>query len=441
MSSVVSNPRAEAGPDFRSWAFVALWIFAAAVVFLRSYYAFVLPALWVDDGVALFSHFRNHPSASEILHSYHGYVSVLPNLVGWLAAKFPPTLSARLLIVYALAASSLAPVFFALPRFRCILPSDRSRIFLCVILVSLPLGNFRLASLAMFSLWNLLLIVALALLAPSPQRRLRFLLEMALLMLAVCSHPLSIVLLPLCLLRCVRSRGRNSQLAGGILAATILFYFFNGIDASGASASSALRSLGLAPVLIAHRVIFESFFGNNMREGIQAAGNAWFMQAVAGFVVAALSIWLWRTRRNWMELRTALLQTSYLILAISFLVILGRDIDPRIDPGSWGQRYSIVPQYIFLLSLGVLAVRTIPQPRTKAGWSTAAALLVGIGAVVLLNVQNTRYFRSSPHEGKRVAAFLAELQADGPHPSRPHVLSRGCWSIRIEPVSVRPDER
>ena len=61
----------------------------AAVHFFREPASYLLPPLSYEDGRDFFAFFYNHREPAAILRFYAGYVSLIPNLVGYLVLALP----------------------------------------------------------------------------------------------------------------------------------------------------------------------------------------------------------------------------------------------------------------------------------------------------------------------------------------------------------------
>jgi len=167
------------------------------ITLLRHYHAFVLPALYWEDGTRLFAFYTNNPSPIGIFRFYKGYTSLLPNLVGYLATFAPPPVTPYIMGAYSLLVTGIAYTIFYLRRFRCVEENDGVRLSVCVLLILMPLGNFAIMSSAMQSLWHLLWILILLAYAPLGSSVLGLAAQFVFLGFAIWSHPSSLFVVPL----------------------------------------------------------------------------------------------------------------------------------------------------------------------------------------------------------------------------------------------------
>ncbi|HVC97567.1 MAG TPA: hypothetical protein VND64_28050, partial [Pirellulales bacterium] len=143
---------------------VAIFVAVMSIFFWKADKVYLRPPLFFEDGRELFAYYFEHREPSSILRSYAGYVSLAPNIVGYVGGWLPVRWIPRTYSFCALFANSLACVLFYAKRFRPIVPSDTARATICLFLALMPLGDVAVLTLAMYMLWPLLIVLFLALL-------------------------------------------------------------------------------------------------------------------------------------------------------------------------------------------------------------------------------------------------------------------------------------
>ncbi len=155
-------------------ALAGLFILIATILGLRTFDAVFYPVLHCEDGTEMLAYYWNHPHPAEVFRFYMGYISLIPNIVGFLAVSlFPLHLAPYVMVLFSLSTATTAVSLFALRRFRPIMPDDKSRMLVSLILALLPLGNFAMLTNLTYSMWHLLLIALVLMAARLRNRPLR----------------------------------------------------------------------------------------------------------------------------------------------------------------------------------------------------------------------------------------------------------------------------
>lgn len=433
-------------------------------------WAFVLPTMACEDGQMMFAYYLSQPAPWGVLRFYYGYISLLPNLVGYLSAQLPPTWSPYLLVYFALLVKALAHTLFAWRRFRVVLPNDNWRWWIALGLALLPVGDVLLFTNTTYSIWNLLWILLLLTYAPLGANRLGQMAQFGLLALCIWSHPLAIVVAPL-LLYNLLTRPTERWFNGGLLLVLVL-YLALGVEWGYAERPrSLLTSVLVTPLYLLGRVVFEALWGYHLRLLLYTTGRSWLIYLPALLVVAGLVGWY---LRRWRQLAwPSQLQIGlavYAIGALTWLSIYTRAADRTTYMGEWNHRYFYVPQLLFWLGLMVAVVRertgqpaealpyrqgsyelkpaealTAVSLPTKDGdsgtWGKLSRLRLAIGLLLLLaylipmNYYHWNYLRTWPEDGVRLAEFLQAVEAyqqSGPHEGkREFFLKRDCFDLQF----------
>lgn len=427
-------------PPRLAWRLQLLVLFSAVGLFflLRSFYAFTLPDLACEDGSEMFAYYTNHPTPGYILRSYSGYISLLPNLVGYLAARLPPPLVPYALAYYALLVKTTAFTLFAGRRFRFTVANDHWRLLIVVAAALMPLGDRLLSDNATYSIWNLLLILCLLVVAPLPRRRRALFVQFGLLVLCAWSTPVAVVVAPLCLYNFLTRRRAADRWVNGGLMLAIGLYVWLAVHPAVHPADGVVRSLwqsiALTPLYLLNRVVAETLLGYHLRMAMQNQGLTWLIYLVATIFVTGLAgLYVVNRRALTRREHSYLVMTLFLITAITWFSIYARGMDSNSHMGPWNGRYFYVQQYLFVLLLAVGMARNWRRlPRRWLRPVLAGGLVVYLVAMVSFNLP---YFRAYPELGRTLATFLQTVDAyqrtSGPVAPREFVLPRPCFDIRV----------
>jgi hypothetical protein len=364
-----------------------------------------------------------------------GYVSLLPNFIGYLSAQTPAPWSAYVLAWFALLVKAAAHTLFALRRFRVVVANDWARWWICLGLATLPLGNVLLVDNTTYAIWNLLWILLWLAYAPLGPTRFSQIGQFLLMALCICSHPLGILVAPLCLYNLIVRRQVADRLINGGLLLVLAIYFWFGVSRESDQVRTLVGSIFYTPLYILNRVVFESLFTYHWRMFLQENGLNWLIYGTASCIVGVLTI---ITIRLWPKLtptiRWQLGLLLYVIGALTWLSVYTRSMNATSHMGPWNHRYFYLQQYLFLLPLAIIASRKL---FIAASWSlrlVAGVLLVLY--ITLTNYYNWDYLRTWPEEGRQLAQFLQQVD-DYRHSlssvgKQTFTLKRDCFTIQIE---------
>ena len=422
-----------------------LFCLVALVLFARSYTAFVYPVLLYEDGTIMYGYYAGNPDPARLLSPYAGYVSLLPNFICYAASNLSPAYAPYLFSACTLLIAAAAMTLFSLRRFRVVLASDAARMTVCLLLAVWPIGNFPLVSSATYSLWYMLLALLLLAAAPLPRSRGAVAVQFVLMVLAAWSHPLSVVVVPLCAYLLLVRRTWTDRLVNAGLIAAVLLYVAFGVTRGGGTGFGP-DTVANTGVYLAHRVLFEAVFGNRMRLILRARGYGWVIVALAVGIAAGIGLLVWLartrlTRYHWRQL----IGVTALVLALTFLSVAARKMTATSHLVSWNHRYFYLQQYAVLLVTAVAVAHLVQVPR----WSNWARRLAVPGGVALLayavagTLHNRQFYLTSREESRKVTAFTKQVaeQLRRPVPARtaPELaLDRGGrWDIRVD-LTGRP---
>jgi len=464
------------GPGWLGW----LGVLAAvgAVHFFREPASYSLPPLSYEDGRDFFAFFYNHREPEAILRFYAGYVSLIPNLVGYLVLALP-----TLWVPRALAAvpGVLVTLACALPylTLRPLLPGRAWRLGTCLMLALLPVANRLFLSSLAYSIWPLLLLLVWGSLARPPTTLGGAGLRLPPMAALICSHPLSVALVPVYGLRAwlsVRAggggepgwepgeeatTGRVSALYHGALAAVAVLYQIVWVERGGVDPPAVWESVGRTLAFTAERVVFATVFGDAAALALRRAGAVPWIYAAAVLVLAVVVAIAVRHRSRLGRARAGmLLVLLYLILAFTALYVLGRSPGLEILQAGAAFRYFWVQRLLFATALAVLAgavldpqaparrsntgpitrpITRLSRPRISILQPTAWLWLLFV-ALAVLNFQNGDRYRSPRRQGHVMAAFVQEVarqERTGDGEVDATLPRRGPWSVELRRSPAR----
>lgn len=429
-----------------------VFVIVTLIIFARSFNAFVHPILHCEDGTIMFAYYLSHTDPSSILRAQgwqmtEGYVSLLPNAVGYLAVRLSPALAPYSMSIYALLVSGFSMTLFALRRFRSILPDDTLRRLACVILALMPIGDFAVMSSTTYSQWHLLMILLLLTAAPVPLSPVVRVLQLCFLVLAVASHPLSIIILPLCVVLLFIRRGAADRVINISLIVAAGIYFSLGVRPEMATSKYPIRLetfwVGLRYVL--HRVLFEGLLGNRLRVFWHTSGHDHVIELIAVVILCLLGLLVFLTRKRLARDHVpVIIGLGMLVYGLTLVEVVTRVMTPDSHLQPMAQRYFFIQQLAVVLVAIVALTHLIqsvkwPRPRVVLQILLVASVAGYIGA---LNICNLKLFQTRKEEGIRVVEFTRAVEArlragPGARGARLMTLKRGgTWDIRIDLENV-----
>ena len=421
---------------------VSLFAGVALILFIKAPHLYLRPPLLWEDGRDLFSFYFEHREPESILRSYNGYVSLVPNLVGYCAAWIPLHWLPRTYSFCALFFNSLAFGLFCTNRFRAIVPSDTARAATCLFLAIMPLGDYAVLTATMYSLWALLLILLLMLLVPFGGHGAGRVGMVVGLSLCVCSHPLSIMAMPVLAFNCWRhSDWRERAMNIALLGVTAVYLTFGTSPHAPADWLGSLRSTG---VVALQRVYLESVVGAVRRLAWYGAGS-WPAPGVCSWntclgatclVLYGGMLFAARSRVD-RKLLVPILIRNYLIWALTVGSVLGRGLTESMLSECFPKRYTFIQESCWLLALSITAGRLAPQWIVTPAVRRVAMAAVFVFATTLC-VENRMLWVHDERglAGSQVREFMRQVEwvrRNVPACARPIelALERDIWSVRI----------
>ncbi len=386
----------------------------------------------------MFAFYTNNRGPAGVFRFYSGYISLVPNLVGYVSTFFSPTATPGIMAAYSLGVAAAARSLFYLRRFRFVVPHDRTRAWIVLLLASYPVGNFALDSSTTYSFWNLLWISLLLGIAPLPRGRLTRSLQFLIQSLIIWSHPLCVVLIPIHgfhLFQSRRNSGSRSFHAGIILM--VISYLFFGISWGQGAQVEVASAIRHATGYLSSRVLSEGILGTRYSSLLQMNGFGGIVDAICIALAVLVCWWLIRNRQRLQRAQWYCLGCAvYLILALTLGSTLSRPLTPRPNE-IWEQRYFYVQQNLVLTILSLPIITLLGNTRVKKTIRVGLSLCLVVW-IFQLHHKSRTWFYSPPDQGEEVASFLRHVEMTVESGSIPEelVLDRSQWSIRIHGSSL-----
>ena len=379
------------------------FLLALAIIVSRDPHAYLAPAALLEDGKYLLEYYRAERGPGAVFRYYQGYVSLVPNLVGYLAAALPIWLALHVLQVAATLVTALA---CAVPAARFFLPGalgGTERIVLVLLLAGLPAANFALHQLTIYSIWHMLLAACLVVGAAHVSTRGQALAAFCIIAAAIVSHPAAVVLLPLLLFRAATGRGLDRLVFSALIAASLL-YLILGIETPGGSGalSGPEGPAALAADVafaFSERVVGETLVGTKLRMALKWYGLGWLFPAagiLAALLLGAAAAYMLRRRGPFL-----MPFLSFVYISAALLVFTTATRGAFLDI-PYAHRYSYLSAVTLVLALTLVLYRLFdawPSLRRPA----YAGIALWLAA---LNALSLEYYRVDPRQGALMQAAL-----------------------------------
>jgi len=277
-------------------------------------------------------------------------------------------------------------------------------------------------------------------LAPLPRSTAARIFQFLFIGLAVFSHPFSVLFIPVSIgLAFIRRTHVDRLFQSGIVVLAVAYFIFGvrpGTVGSRINVSSLLTTIET----LAHRVVFEPVFGNNLRVALHQAHQDPAIILMAAGIIAALAILAikgWNNPR--LGNRVPMFGfAGFIILALTGISVVARtNLYESFVNIAWAQRYFLTQQLLILFILVAHAVSMV-QWRRIPTLSRFVFLMVALVFLVGLNLHNRSFFATSKEQGDKTLEFLrqAEKRRDwgpvaGAGPQEIILRRPPEWDIRI----------
>lgn len=412
----------------------------AIITLVHSLRSAIYPILAWEDGRDMLAFYYNNENPKSILRFYADYVSLIPNAIGWFAMRLPLPISPYVMTFASLLLATTGFFMLASDRYAWLIPQRPHRVALALLLAVLPLGKELMVNNLAYSQWSIFFILILLLARrPLPERWWGLSLWAVAVGLCAASHPISILVLPLCILQLIISKGVSQRAFVAIATGLLLAYQVLGIEReTGASeVKPTIESAGWAFQVFLARVPFEAVFGPVLTTGLNRRGLTWAVFTGGAVILLITALLVYKSKRPTRDALITLLMLlfAYTVTAVSTLV---RYIEPderaRHLEDTALQRYVYIPKLLFVILLFWLAL-----PRFVRLWqrmrktARIALLVVAVLYIAGNNLINRSLYDHNPKQGQRIRNFIAEVheheqraKRGEPYQSR-HTLGRGGW--------------
>jgi len=381
---------------------LVLFTVVGGILFARYHTAYLYPVLHCEDGWWLVGNYIFSPQPEPFWRYYNGYISLLPNVVAYLASLFLTGYMPYVLVGYAFVISVACYSILYLRRFRPLIPDDKLRAAICILVAFAPLGNHALLAGTAYSLWPSFGLMLLLIWA-SPVLNSHYQLSwhekglFVLLVLFIFTHPLSVLALPICVYHFMFNQQPSIRIFHGGLIIAILSYVFvvfhlvpevhRGVPMALQLSGQKLQLLG---EIFLERIVFEALFGSGIRLLLLEAEQHSIIYFTGIGVATLLLVWTGRILKH-LSLRAYLniaLVIGFLII-YTLLLILMRGLDANFVNSILAQRYVYLQQMLFLAVLISAFYYATTQMKFRLRWQLSG-LLIFLLITSIGNITSTR---------------------------------------------------
>lgn len=180
--------------------YAAVFLFAAAVLFLRQPEAVLNAQFWAEDGAVWYRHAHELGALQPFLMTQDGYFSTYLRVVALLAQALPLAAAPLFMTAVAIAVQAAPAAFVMSSRFKDVMPGLRTRFTIATLYLLLP-NTAEIHGNATNAQWYLALLALMIVVARPASSRAGRAADAATLALAGLSGPYAIFLTPLAYLR------------------------------------------------------------------------------------------------------------------------------------------------------------------------------------------------------------------------------------------------
>ena len=401
-----------------------------AICVLRDLPGALSPPVRLEDAVYMLSFYWQDTDPANILRYYAGYVSIGPNLVGYVAGNAPGTVGIYILHWVPLVMAACAFATITLRDVDVFGLSLRDRALLAIVLAVLPLANFALLTNTTYMLWSMLIMSSLLAVFWTPRPGFGSVILFGLLALTSMSHPLFILLAPVLALRVIFAATGFERIGFALILVLAFGYLALLVDFSGTGEG---MSEGLLPLIadalrmFTSRAVAEPILSSWIRFFVINRGG--MIATIAfGCVVALIGlVLLWRARAT---LSRAHLWQLLALLVLAVLFTSASTATGRaILETSWAHRYVYPSVFFVMLALlwGLLKLLySLPRGLRGLGFAMAAVW------IAVLNWADVNFYRSDATDRRTTYDLVAEA-ARLSDLGTPYCLikARDTWTIRL----------
>lgn len=388
--------------------YVILVLILFTIIVIRAPEATLLPIMRVEDGTMIYSYFHHCRHPLEIFRHKAGYMPLIPNIIGYFSAPLPPTLVpyyyAWIPLLIALTAYS---IFFS-RKYRTYVPSDALRFFICIGIALNPFAAHHFTSNVDYSIWNLLLILTFlsAVRFPNKLKTPYFIVYV----LLICSHPLSILILPWLLYAIYKDRTNRTYY---VLLIFILFcYAFWGASTGNpVKDGNFISKFIIAIKAYTSQFVMVSMYGLHAYEYFY---NNFAFFPYLFFIIFILALY-YVFKKQGITISMLFLSFYYTFLTLlASILCRSSEVNNFLSKGTIRKTYSYITYIFCTMVIISLLFFFITSFLTKLRFSYTKAriyaALIITGYFALLNLPNSRAYYTSIEEGLKIKNFFQEYQ-------------------------------
>jgi hypothetical protein len=409
--TAAENEKGIGKTDFSWWKFLLLVLLTCLVLFLRRPDGLLNPQLFAEDGTIFFKSAFELSSWQAIFTPYAGYLHLIPRIIAEFGSLFPISMIPVVYNTISLVIAGVCLSWFYLPNFRHIVKKDSLRL-IWVLLMAFATNHATIICLCDIQWYLLAWAMLVTIMKPPENKWLRGLILFGLL-LTFCSAPITIVLLPIWLLRSIFAKNpKEKTIASGILVLGITAFIFcltmgdmnNGISWQKALSFSMIHNLVVGFLV---RIVSVSLLGPDLTYKVIEFGRPLFGLAMI-IVLPGLMALLFKNNTK-LFLNFILLYIAIVSLLLIVVVRLPSDFY-FINGGLIfnGGRYFFLGTaalYLFILVCfdNMVIGTTLRDAKNKVG---AVALVM----VVLLSIPNFKLPPFPDLEWKKYSHLIVATQ-------------------------------
>ncbi|WP_299681703.1 hypothetical protein [uncultured Roseobacter sp.] len=401
--------------------FALIFFVLFAIYVLRDVPGALAPPLFNEDGPNMLDFYTASHAPADIFRFYGGYVSVGPNLLGYLFGFLPIAAAVYALYWVPIAIAALTFAVMCHPSFALPGMTRPERMFIALLLGLFPAANTALMTNTTFALWNLAILLFFLGLLWTPRTGVGAVAGAVFCVIAATSHPVSVILFPVLLWRVWQAQTALERWAFLPVTAVLPVYLLIGVAPDGSGDTPAIiATLWEAIRLFLERGIFETLFSTRVRSMFlhrDLAVGLWIIS------LGLLGVVIWQARGRVRLLVVVLLTLGF---GNSLFCAVAREMPLE---NTWGHRYGYLTGVLFLLAAALSLLPAWRRWSPGLRWLRPAAITALTGLILLSLALKLPYYRTNPVKRMEVAQLLDTLQdATSPYCLR---VDRGEWSFAV----------
>lgn len=380
------------------------WMTAAlclVILVLRDIPGAFSPPIRVEDASEMLSFYWRNSDPTRLFRIQSGYISLGPNLIGYISGHLQATVSIYLLHWFPLILAACTFSTLQLRDVELLTMTVRERSLVALALAAMPISNWALITNTMYSLWSMLIFSTVIVLFWRPKPGLRSVFIFSLLAVFSWSHPLFILLVPALAIRIYFAARSGERIGFFILLLGALAYAAFGVEWVGGE-THATRIYNLIPLAaesvqaFMSRAVTEPLISSKLRFDLIQKGYV-DLTVILGALITSTGIaaaFHWRRALTRRDVQQVLVILIYAGVFATASAMSGR-IDIEI---AWGQRYLYPSTYLLMLLVFWAVIKGIKRLPHLSSLAATILILVWLGFLNLLDRQfynSSHFFRAS----------------------------------------------